>query len=514
MAERYAAFLSYSHRDGKVAAWLQRTLEGYRVPPYIIGRPGAFGAVPTRIGAVFRDREDLPASSDLATSVKAALMASDALIVVCSPDAAQSRWVNAEIALFKARGNAERVFALIVGGEPFASEIPGREAHECLPLALRRYVGPDGIVSDQPAEPMAADLRHECDGRRLARSKIVAGLLGISLDMLIRREHARRQRSWAALAAALMLGMLGMGALAWEANSARDTARARRDDAEQLVGFMLGDLRKRLDAVGRLDVLDAVGAQTMRYYARQDLKALDPDELAQRARALRMIGELRSMRGDFNSSGAAFEQAAATTGELLARDPQNGQRVFDHAQSVFWVGDVALQRGDRATAARAFTSYAALADRLVAIDPRRDEWQAEVASSRTNLGTMEMDDRRMDAAVADFSKAVSAGAALTARHRENTEWRSNYADSVAWLADAERFRGHLLAATDARERELALFRVLVQADPRDYPSQEYLAWTHHALGDLAMDRGDLKGAITAYGEADQIMERLLRTEAG
>lgn len=461
-----------------------------------------------------RDREDLPASSDLAASVKAALNASDALIVVCSPDSAQSRWVNAEIALFKAKGNAERVFALIVGGEPFASDTSGREAEECLPLALRRYVGADGLVSEQPAEPMAADLRQQRDGRRLARSKIVAGLLGIPLDMLIRREHARRQRGWAGLAAASLLGMIGMGALALEASNARDAARARRADAEQLVGFMLGDLRKRLDAVGRLDVLDAVGAQTMRYYARQDVKALEPDELAQRARALQMVGELRSARGDFTRAGAAFEQAAATTGELRARDPQNGQRVFDHAQSVFWVGSVAMQRGDRATEGRAFATYADLADKLVAIDPKRDEWQAEVASSRSNLGTMEMEDRRVDAAVGDFRRAVAVGAVLTARHRENVDWRSNYADSIAWLADAERFRGHLNAATDARLRELAVFRALVQVDPQDYPSQQSLAWTDHALGDLAMDRGDLKGAIASYDQADRIMERLLRTEPG
>lgn len=513
MAERYAAFLSYSHLDAKVAAWLQRALEGYRVPPYVIGRPGAFGAVPARIGAVFRDREDLPASSDLAASVKAALAASDALIVICSPGAAKSRWVNAEIALFKAQGNPERVFALIVDGEPFASDMPGHEGEECMPLALRRYVGPDGAVSDQLAEPMAADLRHEHDGRRLARSKIVAGLLGIPLDMLIRREHARRQRGWAALASALMIGMVGMGALAWEARSARDAARARRADAEQLVAFMLGDLRKRLDAVGRLDVLDAVGAQTMRYYARQDPKSMEPDELAQRARALRLVGELSSTRGDFGTAGSTFEQAAATTGELLARDPQNGQRIFDHAQSVFWVGSVALQRGDRATEARAFRAYAALADRLVAIDPRRDEWQAEVASSRTNLGTMEMEDRQVDAAVGDFGRAVSVEDALTTRHRD-AEWRGNYANSIAWLADAERFRGHLKAAADARLRELAIYQALVRSDPSDYPSLQSLAWTHHALGDLAMDRGDVTEAIDAYRQAGQMMERLLRIEPG
>ncbi len=172
---------------------------------------------------------------------------------------------------------------------------------------------------------------------------------------LIRGFDTRRRRFWAMLAGVGALATVAMTGLAAEAARARAAARAERGDAEQLVEFMLGDLRKRLDAVGRLDVLDSVGAETMRYYGKQPLGSLNADELARRAKALRMVGELREQRGDFPTAVNAFEQAAATTGELMARDPGNGQRVFDHMQSVFALGAMAQQRGDLSVETRPTT---------------------------------------------------------------------------------------------------------------------------------------------------------------
>ncbi len=132
---------------------------------------------------------------------------------------------------------------------------------------------------------------------------------------------------------------------------------------------MLGDLRKKLEPAGRLDALDAVGERALKYYSAQDAGALDADSLGRRARALHLIGEVDDVRGNLDHALDVFRQAAVSTSELLARAPNDGARIFDHAQSVYWVGYVAWQHGDSAVAEKAFNEYRALADRLVAIDP-------------------------------------------------------------------------------------------------------------------------------------------------
>src|SRR5690349_10126557 len=89
---KYWAFISYSHGDAKWGDWLHSALETYRLPSRLIRQAKPEGAVPRRIFPVFRDREELASSSSLGEEIENALRASRALIVICSPRAAASRW--------------------------------------------------------------------------------------------------------------------------------------------------------------------------------------------------------------------------------------------------------------------------------------------------------------------------------------------------------------------------------------------------------------------------------------
>ena len=91
---KYWAFISYSHRDEQVATALQRAIETYRVPRRLVDNRTAFGEVPSRVKPIFRDRDELCASTDLKALVREALAQSRYLIVVCSPDSARSAWTG------------------------------------------------------------------------------------------------------------------------------------------------------------------------------------------------------------------------------------------------------------------------------------------------------------------------------------------------------------------------------------------------------------------------------------
>ena len=91
---KYRAFISYSHADEKWANRLHKTLESYRVPKHLVGQTTSRGPIPKRLAPVFRDRDELPSATDLGDVIRAALANSACLIVICSPDAARSRWVE------------------------------------------------------------------------------------------------------------------------------------------------------------------------------------------------------------------------------------------------------------------------------------------------------------------------------------------------------------------------------------------------------------------------------------
>src|SRR5437868_4756871 len=204
---RYYAFLSYSHKDKELADWLHRELERFRVPSALAGKLTANGVVPRRLTPIFRDQQELSAGGDLAEEIKAALAASQFLLVLCSPTAAKSRWTNAEIESFKRTRPEGCVLAAIVAGEPFATDLPGREDEECFPPALRFKFDRRGHPTSRRAEPLAADFRDGGEGQRLAFLKLVAGMLGVGLDDLVQRETTRRHRQLAWLAAGSLGGM-------------------------------------------------------------------------------------------------------------------------------------------------------------------------------------------------------------------------------------------------------------------------------------------------------------------
>jgi hypothetical protein len=224
-AIRYKAFISYSHKDEKAAHRLHRALERYRVPKPLVGKPGPVAPIERRLFPIFRDRDEFGSSADLTTAVRVALERSDFQIVVCSPAAAASRWVNEEILAFKRMGRADRVIALIVAGEPNAEAAGVDPALECFPSALRFKLDAGGALTDGRVEPLAADLRPKKDGHRGSLLKIISGLLGVRLDALRRRDTAQRRRRLVASLAAFFLavvlpvvGVVGTGAYLYSLN--------------------------------------------------------------------------------------------------------------------------------------------------------------------------------------------------------------------------------------------------------------------------------------------------------
>ena len=231
--QRYWAFLSYSHKDEHWGTWLHRSLERYRIPRRLVGRVTAGGAVPRRIFPCFRDQEELKASPNLSDEIQSALEKSLFLVVVCSPRAAQSQWVNEEIRFFKTLGRDQQVLCLIVDGEPNARETGHEAAEEAFPEAVRFRVSPDGRITGERVDPLAADVRPGHDSKKDARLRLVAGILGLGFDELKRRDHRRSlfQRMLTVISAAILFAA---GTGLWIREARRSEIETRNTASREL----------------------------------------------------------------------------------------------------------------------------------------------------------------------------------------------------------------------------------------------------------------------------------------
>lgn len=492
MAEtfRYKAFISYSHADRRVARWLHKALETYRLPASIVGQETALGPAPARLTPIFRDRDELPVAGELNVELYKALEQSRFLIVIASPDSARSRWVNEEVRYFKQQHGEARVLVVIADGVPGAGD-----AAECFGPALLHKVDESGALSDQPAEPLAADARPDGDGKRLVKLKLVAGLTGVPLGQLARRDEIRKQRKLIGYATAATVLAVSMTVLAVMAVRGQIEADRQRAEADGLVEFMLTDLRMQLEPVGRLEIFNAVGQRAMDYYANQEIGALDADSLGRRARALHLVGEVRNLEADSEGALEAFDEARDTTAELLDRDPDNPNRIFDHSQSTFWVGYIAWQRGDLEAAERHFREYNRLAGQLVAIDPDNTAWQVEESSSLVNLGVLLHYENRNPEAIEYFQRSLAIIGALANADRDDLENQWKLAQGHAWLADALQATGALSAAMDQRRKEQAVYAGILAVDDRDARALEGSAIALLQIANLTMLKGEYPSAL-------------------
>lgn len=197
MEKKYIAFISYRHAelDSAVAKTLHTLIEQYRIPR------GLQKDGNKRLGIVFRDQEELNASSNLTEEIQHALDNTEYLIVICSKSAIQSPWVMREIEYFLRHHDHAHVLTVLASGEP----------DEVFPAQLTQ--SPDGPDAP-PIEPLAVDVRADtvagsCKKLRREIPRLIAALLQCPYDALVMREQKRKTRRITSIAAIVMAVLLG-----------------------------------------------------------------------------------------------------------------------------------------------------------------------------------------------------------------------------------------------------------------------------------------------------------------
>jgi eukaryotic-like serine/threonine-protein kinase len=485
----YRALISYSHSDERMAARLHRALERWSSPRRLVGRETPMGPVPARLGPIFRGREDLSSGSDLGARVTDALQRSDCLVVVCSPAAARSRWVNEAVLTFKRLHGEEKIFCCIIAGEPGASGMPGREDEECFCEALRFRIGADGELSDVPTEPIAVDARPDKGSWSLAKLKLIARLLGLGLDEIRQREQQRRQRRMALVTVASLAGMVLTAALAVNAHLSGQRAERRHAQAEDLIGFMLSDFYDRLYAINRLDVYTAVGDKAMEYFTGLEAEDLADSTLAQQAEALRIIGETRLDQGALDGALEAFMESLRLAGRLVERDPDDGDRQIGLADSENWIGFVHWQRGELDLAAERFERRLEILHALADKGPIDVGLLDKIGIGHTNLGRVHEARGQFDAALASYGEVSDIYERVAALEPDNPELRLELGFAHNNIGVLAIRLGQLELAERELRTDLGIKQAIVDADPLHAGYRSYLATAHLWLGRVLELRG-------------------------
>jgi len=322
------------------------------------------------------------------------------------------------------------------------------------------------------------------------------------------RRHRVACAAAAAVALALVVGTVISTWQAVRATRAERSASRERARAEDLLAFMLGDLRAQLAKVGRLDVLEAVGDKAMAYFASREARDLDDPTLARHAKALTQIGEIRMAQARYAEATAAFAEAYRRAAALAARHPQDGDMLFERGQAEYWNGFVHWKRGEFAAATDWLTRYHDTSLALVALDPARPAWRSELAYGQHNLAVLRRERGEFAAARADFLAELATLEKMLGPNPGDLELRFRIADAHSWLGGLAEQQGEFAEALNQYVAQTTQLEQLVATEPRTARWRFQLADALVLQTNIHLATGQFAAAGRQLKEARRLMDEL------
>lgn len=355
-----------------------------------------------------------------------------------------------------------------------------------------------GLISQLTAmapasRPTAATAVHRLEWildkpkRRLRRLAVAAGLAVIVAGGLKYTLDLRRERAIAV--------------------SARSVAEQRRHQAEDLIDFMLLDLRDSLEPIGRLDILEQVARKSQEYFASTADEDPTPGTLRRRAMSQSNIGAVLLGKGDSVEALASFQRSLEMVAALSAQEPDDSRLRSDLGTAYLNLGRAQARSGDPLAAAASLGLSLEIFEALQT-EAAAPEYQLGAAEALTEMGLVHGDQGDWEPALGWFEKANALHEQVSAAEPGNREWQVALARSRARVGRALREEGEAPAALELLVSALDIYRGLAVQDPSNMVWPFEMAELEKGIGAVYYRQEQHAEARVHYEEARRIFRRL------
>ena len=213
---KYFAFISYNSHDTEWGKRVQRKLEHYRMPATLCNE---HGWERTPIKPVFFAPTDIQPGG-LTEELQERLRASKNLIVICSPNSAQSEWVGKEIEFFHGLKRTKQIHFFIVEGEPHS----GNPDTECFNPIVKELGLPEILganINEQTQTYPFTKIPCPWLNKERAYVQLISKLLGVEFDAIWKRHKrllVQKAIAWTIGIMAVIAALVGV----WVANQPVD----------------------------------------------------------------------------------------------------------------------------------------------------------------------------------------------------------------------------------------------------------------------------------------------------
>ena len=393
----------------------------------------------------------------------------------------------------------------ILAGLASSSVTPLAERARGIPIDLLTIVG----------KAMA----QRCEDRYANAGELAADLKRFQLGQLVgahrysRWQLTRRwvRRHWtavvvAAIATLVLAGGAFMGVRRVIAEQHR--AEKNRADAEELMTFMLTELRDKLEPIGKLDLLGDVARKARDYYDQRP-EERTPDAQYKQVLARSNLAHVLQDQGDIAGALAEYHAARALLDTLASYDPAEPNWQHERSANHRRIGELLEFQGDLTGAIAEYRIALLTEQTRVGKAAANTTSQSDLLQSRLDLGRVLQAQGNTPAALVEYRAALAIGEMLRASEPTDPVRPRELYMCHSYIAAALASQESPVAALAEHRAAEQLARGRTDQHPTDGEALRDLWSSRIAIGRMLVEQGDPRAGLDALNEAAATAEQLV-----
>ena len=304
--------------------------------------------------------------------------------------------------------------------------------------------------------------------------------------------------------------------------NALNVAENKRSEAEDLLGFMVGEFADKLRKVKRMDLLDGINQKATQYFTKQNQNegvlrwVTSKQQLFnaqfKKAQTLQGIAEVDYSRGRIEDAKIGLIEAQETFNELIKIHVDNVNLLKSTGANAFWQGRIEYDEGNFNTAKEYFDLYLELSEKMHAISPHNPTVKVELSYALSTLGALHANTENYKTAKQLFLEALEHIESLLSTSKNPSDLLIDKADILTWLAQISNHLGNINEAINGHKQAENVITTLVTLSQANANSIETLMYSYWHQADLLIFKNNYEDAINKLKQAENALNELIEKD--
>lgn len=289
------------------------------------------------------------------------------------------------------------------------------------------------------------------------------------------------------------------------------TLQKSRNNAENLISFMLYDLKEKLIPLGKLELLDMVANRSIDYFDAEGLEKLSDSSLLQWAESFQILGEVYFNKLDYQQANQYFNQSLKALQQAQVKSGDNSQLLMSTMLAHYWVGEVAFRMYNYELTQFHWQLYLDFANQLRQLEPDNATWLLEQSHALNNLGALAEKQNNLIQAEKYLLRSIAMKQQLLEQSSDK-KFKVSLMNTLSWMATLYEKSGKLKIASEYYQQAHKIVKELIAIYPDNFRYLGRLTLLEQNLAKNFYYRGELKDAEIHAMHSISIINQLLNND--